>query len=80
MLKWFRSLLSDCFQFVKINGSTTSEYFKVTSGVPQGSHCALTLFNATLNQSKHLLRSVKESFYADDAKLCMPITDPICIR
>ena len=59
-----------------IKKSVKSENFEVVSGVPQGSHCASTLFNLLLNHSTNLFKSVIISFYADDAKLCLPIKNP----
>ena len=78
LLKWFESFLSNRLQYVSLKKSIKSENFEVVSGVLQRSHCVQTLFNLVLNQSSSLFGTLKDSFYADDAKLCLPIENQNC--
>jgi hypothetical protein len=78
LLKWFESFLCNRIRYVSLNKSTKSGKFEVVSGVPQGSHCAPTLFNLVLNHAQGILEPIKGSFYADDAKLILPIKNINC--
>src|SRR5699024_7468473 len=65
---WITSFLSNRWQQVKI-GDCISESFKVTSGVPQGSHRGPILFLLFINDLCQHLTSSKFLFYADDLKI-----------
>ena len=70
---WFQSYLSDRYQRVVIKG-VHSDWFAVTSGVPQGSILGPTLFMMYIND---VLSSIKYSellLFADDAKLFKEIS------
>lgn len=66
-LKWLESFLRGRTQSVKINNFISTE-FKVSSGVPQGSHCAPLLFNLFVNDLCSRLEHCKVSQFADDLK------------
>ena len=68
LLKWFHSYLTDRYQRVVLKGCTT-DWVKVTSGVPQGSILGPTLFLMYINDLPDTLRNAKCLLFADDAKI-----------
>lgn len=67
LLGWIESYLSGRSQYVKLMGHV-SETFKVTSGVPQGSHLGPLLFILFMDDVVKAFKSIK-ILYADDLKL-----------
>ena len=70
-LKWFRSYFQDRFQSGKI-GSSLSNFFKLTFGVPQGSvvdPLLFSLYTTPLGQVIRKYTGIKYHFYADDTQL-----------
>ena len=72
---WFVSYLSDREQRVIVNGRT-SEWAKVTSGVPEGAHLAPLLFSLFINDLPTVVASSKCVMYADDVKIYRQISSP----
>ena len=66
ILNWIRDFLSDRYQYVKINNSS-SEKLPVTSGVPQGSVLGPTLFIYFINDLPSVTTALMKIF-ADDTK------------
>ena len=69
---WFVSYLSEREQRVIVNGKT-SEWIKVTSGVPEGALLAPLLFSLFINDLPTVLESSQCVMYADDVKIYRPI-------
>ena len=67
LLKWLKSYLDEREQRVIIEGQT-SDWCKVTSGVPQGSILGPLLFNLYINDMPTVCRSSSIALFADDAK------------
>ena len=67
-LEWFRSYLTDRYQRVDIN-SSSSELKRVTVGVPQGSLLGVVLFSLVINSLYTSLRYATGILYADDTTL-----------
>jgi len=68
ILHWIKSFLSDRFQYVKINNSSSSS-LKVTSGVPQGSVLGPTLFIYYINDLPCVVNNTKVKIFADDTRV-----------
>ena len=68
IINWIAEFLSNRSQFVVVNGFS-SEILPVSSGVPQGTIQAPTLFVLFLNDMFTLPISAELSAYADDVKL-----------
>ena len=67
MINWVKNYLNDRKQQVNINGET-SEWHKVTSGIPQGSVVGPLLFITFINDLPDILQSPVYLF-ADDTKI-----------
>ena len=72
-LNFFRSYLSDQYQFTRVN-SSDSEWRKITCGVPQGSVLGPLLFIIYMNDLAHISR-FSVSLYADDTCLVLSHVD-----
>ena len=68
MLRWFESYLSGRMQRVVINGAC-SNWYSVTSGVPQGSIIGPTLFLTYINDISHCVKYSEFLLFADDTKI-----------
>ena len=68
MLLWFQSYLNNRFQRVIING-IQSEWYSVSSGVPQGSIIGPTLFLMYINDICDCIKYSKILSFADDCKI-----------
>lgn len=68
LLIWFNSFLTGRVQRVK-QGNFISNEINVSSGVPQGSHCAPLLFCLFINDISNAIVSCEFLLFADDLKL-----------
>jgi len=75
LVKWIESYLTNRYQCVLFN-NTISRRFKVTSGVPQGSHLGPLLFNLFINDLPAVIKHCTILMFADDVKLCHSYNDP----
>lgn len=75
LLSWLKSFLSNRKQKVKI-GSYTSSEINVSSGVPQGTHCAPLLFSLFVNDIGKYIKNCSFLMFADDLKLYRKISSP----
>ena len=73
LLKWFSSYLKNRIQLVKFRDSI-SRKINVTSGVRQGSHLAILLFNIFINDIVNHIHHSKIIMYIDNIKLYRSIT------
>ena len=67
ILNWISSFLTNRYQYVKINNST-SDKRKVSSGVPQGSVLGPTLFIYYINDLPNVVENINIKIFADDTK------------
>ena len=67
-LKWFKSYLTDRFQFVTCNNNSSS-LKPLSVGVPQGSILHPILFLIFVNDLPNCFKNSKASLYADDSTL-----------
>ena len=74
ILKWISSFLSNRYQYVKINNSS-SDTHKVTSGVPQGSVLGPTLFIYFINDLPNVITDANVKVFADDTKVYKSINE-----
>lgn len=65
LLSWFKSYLSDRYQWVKVLG-TKSHLFHTSSGVPQGGHLSPLLFSLFINSFHCVLQNSHILCFADD--------------
>ena len=65
VLHWLESYLSDRYFYVVANGHE-SRKFKITSGVPQGSHLGPLLFNIFINDLPNCFEYSTPFMFADD--------------
>ena len=80
ILSWFKSYLTDRFQRVTLSGCE-SDWFRVLSGVPQGSILGPTLFLMFVNDLPSVLKHSKCLMFADDAKVFKKINSVIdCVN
>ena len=77
--KWLYSYLTDRFQKVSLNGSS-SEYCKITCGVPQGSILGPLLFLLYINDMHKSIRHSLVHHFADDTNLLCSHKDPKVLR
>ena len=68
MLDWFHSYLSDCKQYIEINGKS-SELLDITCSVPQGSVLGPLLFFIYINDLPSISKILNFYFYADDTNI-----------
>jgi hypothetical protein len=68
LLEWFKSYLTNRTFYVVVNGFRSASY-KITSGVPQGSHLGPILFNVFVNDMPECFLYSTAFMYADDLKL-----------
>jgi len=73
LLSWFRSYLSDRYQWVKVFG-IKSNVFLASSGVPQGVIYPLLLFSLFINGIHRHLQHCHLLCFADDIKLYMSVS------
>ena len=75
LVKWVESYLTNRYQCVLFNNAISRKY-KVTSGVPQGSHLGPLLFNLFINDLPAVIKHCSILMFADDVKLCYSYNDP----
>lgn len=68
LLLWLESFLKGRKQKVRI-GNFFSQDIEITSGVPQGSHCAPLIFNLFVNDIFCVFNNCKFLMFADDLKI-----------
>ena len=68
-LSWFRSYLSNCKQFCRVNG-VDSDVGEIEVGVPQGSCLGPLLFLIYINDLPQTVQGSSVTMYADDTSLC----------
>ena len=76
-LDWFRSYLTERYQYVDYNGASSSPKL-LTIGVPQGSILGPLLFIIYMNDIHTVSNSLNFILYADDTTDDMTLTSPLC--
>ena len=71
-LDWFRSYLTERYQYVDYNGASSSMKF-LTTGVPQGSILGPLLFIIYMNDIHAVSNNLNFILYADDTTLASPL-------
>ena len=77
VLAWIEDFLRNRNQSVSVNGCK-SKYFRVTSGVPQGSVLGPLLFIIFINSLIEKINSPEMLLYADDVKIFKAISSHEC--
>ena len=75
MFYWIKYFLTGRKQRVHISNSL-SPWKVVRSGVPQGSVISPILFLIFINDLPSCIETADSMLFADDAKMCLPITRP----
>ena len=73
-LNWFKNYLSNRYQFVSIN-DTSSSFLRIECGVPQGSILGPILFILYINDLPRVSTKLKFLLYADDTNILHENTD-----
>ena len=73
-LKWFESYLSNRYQYVYINGVSSTRQ-KIVCGVPQGSILGPLLFLIYVNDLANIVQELFKLMYADDSNLFLQGSD-----
>ena len=73
-LNWFMNYLSNRYQFVSIN-NTSSSFLRIECGVPQGSILGPILFILYINDLPRVSTKLKFLLYADDTNILYENTD-----
>ena len=73
-LNWFMNYLSNRYQFVSIN-NTSSSFLRIESGVPQGSILGPILFLLSINDLTRVSTKLKFLLYADDTNIVYENSD-----
>ena len=73
-LNWFISYLSNRYQFVSIN-NTSSSFLRIECGVPQGSILGPILFILYINDLPRVSTKLKFHLYADNTNILYENTD-----
>ena len=68
MLYWFQSYLSNCKQYVSINGES-SESLEINCGVPQGSVLGPLLFLLYINELPNISNVLNFYLFADNTNI-----------
>ena len=68
VLNWFQSYLSNCKQYVSINGES-SEPLEINCGVPQGSVLGPLLFLLYINDLPNISKVLDFYLFADDTNI-----------
>lgn len=74
LLRWVKSYLSNRSQAVVVGGFK-SDYIKIPSGIPQGSHLGPLFYNAYIFDINKCFKSCSHLLYADDKKIFYKITN-----
>ena len=72
LLEWFRDYLYDRTQRVVVNGQS-SDWIRITAGVPQGSVLGPLLFLVFINDIVHVVTNCQIRLFADDTCLFVEV-------